>query len=217
VSHDPPPPAEEPALLGAVAFSVQEEGETTGVYLSSWTLDALAQALGMPDDARAVVLHGGSQTPLPWALACRLQGDLEVVLWPPEGPMGVAEVPQPLLANPAGALRAGARVAVSVQATGELAVFSDDPGLLGRVLCGFVRAAVVLQAAPQRAEPVLDPALVLPLLSVQEPGVSTRLTLLQASRFWTLEMETAGEGVRSSVTRWVCEGPQGRWRSGWSW
>lgn len=218
MSHEPSPPAEEPeATRPAAAFSVQEEGGATGLYLSQWTLEALAAVLAVPDDALAVVLHGGTQTPLPWALARRLQGDLELVLFSAGAPAPPQALPQPILAAPAVALQPGAHLAVSVQATGELAVFSRDPALLVRALRGFLQAVVKVQTAGERAEPALAPALVRPLLCAQAPGVSTRITVRRSERYWTLVLETTGDGVDRSACQWVCEGPCGRWRAGWSW
>ena len=220
MSHEPSPPAalaEEPAWARTAAFSVQDEGEALGLYLSAWTLAGLAASLELADEVPAVVLYGHTRTPVPWALAARLRGGLEVVVGRLGSRVLVEDLPDPLLADPAGALRAGARRAVCVQATGEVVLCSRDTDLLKRALLGFLQAAVAKQCPEGSVSPPVAPALVEPLLAVQPPGVWTRVRLQPARRYWTLELETSASGSGTAVSQWVCEGPEGRWRAGWSW
>lgn len=220
MSHEPFPPAalaEEPAWARTAAFSVQDEGEALGLYLSAWTLAGLAAALDLPDEVPAVVLHGHARTPVPWALAARLRGDLEVAVGRLGSHLTVEDLPDPLLADPAGALRAGAHLVACIQASGEVVLFSRDTDLLERGLLGFLQAAVEEQCPEGSVPPPVAPALVAPLLAVQAPGVWTRVRLQPARRYWTLALETSGSGSSTAVSQWVCEGPEGRWRAGWSW
>lgn len=213
-----PPATTDDWGVGSVAsFSVQDEGGITGLYLSAWDLGGLSGALDLPDDDVAIVLHDDRRTPVPWAMVGLLSGTLELVHLDGQTAAVPVHLPSPLLADPARAVPARSRLAISAQHDGPVVIYSRDPALLGRCLGGFVAAYLGSVVGADAELPSAPEPLLTTLAAPQAPGVSTALHLRARRRFWTLDLVSAGEGVPEERSQWVCEGPGGRWRAGWSW
>lgn len=203
--------------------AVHREGDQHALYLSPTRLGALARWLALPGEDQAVLLDPEPGVPTRVMLWAELDGrdlDGDVVHLPASAspdPDALSELPSPLLTSLAEALPRplGARVALSVQDRGHGVVVAREQALLARCLGGFLQDFLLTFLSGEVAPPAFTARVMAPLLEPLPAESWFSLDFQVHRRYWTLDARREGE--RSSSLRWVCEGPQGRWRSGWSW
>jgi hypothetical protein len=206
-------------------FSVHDEDGVLGLYLSPVDLGWLAAALAMPEEDRALVVDGRARdrtgTTMPWSSVGLLHGEVELVHLPADRAAEAPglELPVPLLTDPARALdqRAGSRVALSLHDHCHAVVLSREQELLAQCVGAFITGFVEAARPDGERSPLVDPALLVPLVEPLPDDVWLQLSLDTSRRFWTLTLTEHADAEVQRVTRWVCEGAGGRWRAGWHW
>jgi hypothetical protein len=206
-------------------FSVHDEDGVFGLYISPVDLGWLASALALPPGDRAVLVDGHgkgrSGTTVPWSSLAHLTGEVELVHLPADRAAEAPslDLPIPLLADPGRVLseRVGSRVAVSLQDNCHAVVLTREPELLSRCVGAFIAGFIESNRPDNEVAPTFDPALVAPFVDPIPDDSWLELDLDTSRRFWTLSITEHGEDQYERATRWVSEGPNGRWRAGWSW
>ncbi len=213
---------EHPQVRFPATFSVTEEGPNRALYLSPVGLEVLHAALDLPAADAALVRGDAGAAEIAWGELPHGDDDIEVVhlgASPAPEASGV-DVPEPLLADPSAAVATGrgGRVALSLSDGCHGVVLSPDPELLARCLAGFLTSYVEAVVGPEIGLPPLTRDLLAPLIAPRPAGETCTATLALRARYWRLDLDWVDPaGEATDTERWVCEGPGGRWRAGWSW
>ncbi len=210
-----------PALPATCAL--HREGSNSALYLSPAPVGAVARWLDLPGEDQAVLLDPEPGVPtrvMPWSLLAARSADADVVHLPATASLdsdSLAALPSPLLAALAEAVpRAhGGRVAISAADSGHTVVVSRERRLLARCLDGFLRALILRAMSGEVCPPPFSGRTLAPLLAPLAADAWFTFEFQVYRRFWTLDATRHGDDPAGH--RWVCEGPQGRWREGWSW
>lgn len=226
-SRSAPQPADWSATRAATArpasCALHREGGNLALYLTPTRVSDVAAWLDLPGEDHAVLLDpepGVSTRILPWSALSARRAEAEVVHLPAHvspAPEALAALPSPLLAALSDAVprELGGRVAISAGADGHSVVVTREPRLLVRCLNGFLRALMLRTMSGEAPPPPFSRRALAPLLAPLPADAFYTFEFTVYRRFWTLD--AARHGADGGALRWVCEGPRGRWREGWSW
>ena len=219
-----------PHIRYPVTIGLYEEGANLGLFVAPVDLPLIQRLTASQHGDHALVLSGSAilddafmaanNQPrlIPWSEIHTLDGELDLIHVPRSTPIDLAtiDIPTPILAAPAHAVptELGSRLAVSFNDGCHAAVISPDRSLIKDCLTGFIEAYAATAANSLTAPPI-KADLVAPLLRPMVPGEWRELRFQVRKRYWMIEVAEQGDPRRS--TRWVSEGPHGRWRNGWYW
>ena len=221
-----------------VSFAVHDESaEVRSLYLSPICLQQIGTALPLDGRDQVVILSGGGPavqewgTPLmgvytlyPVSQLAELQAPVEIVDFKPEATHAdiLEHVFEPVLAYPEIAVpqEIGSRFALTIDETCHAVLLTREAPVLSAVLTNFLQALQVSRLGRDADLPDLDAELLDELIQPVEDEAYHEVRFEPRRRHWTLEFRASWAGLweaGSDSVRWVSEGEQGRWRTGWSW
>jgi hypothetical protein len=220
-----------PHMRYPATFGMVQEGDNLALYLAPADLRSTRRSIGLPADARALVLEEARvlkgdllMRPEPsrvvrWAEIDQLQGEVGLIHLPGRLSVDLDELalPSHILAAPDHAVptEIGSRLALGLNDRCHVVVISPEADLIEAALQGFIDDYLRCASLLSGPMPQLPPALLRAAASTALPGAWHELMLRTHSRYWTLDI--VPHGTETDPIRWVSEGPRGHWRGGWAW